>query len=114
MLVWSIGTICFACAPSRQFHLRGQLDRKDWTVHDCKSADSYRLILTSNQSFHFGRLETKNSLQPDEPLVLDFSAVDLGRESLLCPSSRRVVGFAPPARIERGTCDQTYGELTEE
>lgn len=98
-----------AGCTAEHFPLRGELDRRQWTVRSCNSGETYRVIFTSGQYIGFHR-RIESQLKPDEPVVMAFEADDLGGEWWGI-SSRHVVGIWPPVVVERGTCADTHGEV---
>ena len=89
--------------PSRQLHVRGQLDRTSWIIHVCDSGKSYRVIMTSGQWAQLLDYQREFHIADSDPLIIEFDG------STTPPpwswTARESIGInSSPMHLERGTC----------
>jgi hypothetical protein len=97
---------CFSgCAPSRSFHVRGEVDRANWVVRTCDSGESYRVIMSSGQSVLFGKLEKQLGATASESLIIEFDGTTIPPKWPWAAHETIGVGVGS-MRLERGTCRQ--------
>ena len=90
-----------ACGSSREFHVRGQLDRSEWVVTTCESRDSYRLMMASTQATDFLRREEQLGLN-EGPILVEFDAFSI--PPTFPWEAHETVGARSTIELERGTC----------
>lgn len=96
-----VGTTA-ACSTSRQFHVRGQLDRSEWVITTCESRESYRLIMASTQAFDFQRREEQLRLEEPEPVMVEFEAFTI--PPTFPWNAYETIGARSAIDVQRGTC----------
>lgn len=75
VLIWTIG-ILLSKIPGKSLHIKGELDQAQWTVQDCSSGESYRVIMTSIQALDFERAK-KSMLGKSEPIIIEFDGTTI-------------------------------------
>ena len=101
LCLFVVGTAA-ACSPSRQFHVRGQLDRSEWVVTTCESRESYQVVMASTQAFDFQRREEQLGLKELDPVVVEFEAFTI--QPTFPWDSHETVGARSAITLQRGTC----------
>jgi hypothetical protein len=80
--------------------LRGELDRRDWTVVDCRSNERVRVFFPSIEADKFMRLERELNLTEHESVLVQFEVAPIPSIS----SGPRSVGVMRIVSVERGRC----------
>jgi hypothetical protein len=88
------------CAAVETTLLRGEFDRKEWTVVECQSKERIRVIFPSNVAGRFMQLERELNLTEHEDVLVEFDVAPIASAS----SGPRTVGVMRIVRVERGTC----------
>jgi hypothetical protein len=80
--------------------LRGELDRTEWTVVDCRSDERVRVVFPSNLADRFMRLERELNLKEHEGVLVQLEVAPIPSVS----SGPRTVGVMRIVSVGRGKC----------
>ena len=78
--------------------VRGQLDRKDWTLTVCNSNERVRVVMPSTVAFHFGEYERDLALADSDSVLVEFYVTPISSTS----SRIRTVGVMKVVSVKRG------------
>ena len=96
---------CTACSGRRGAKttlVRGEIDRKEWTLRVCSSNERVRVIMPSTVAFRFSQLERELMLADSDAVLVEFEITPISTTS----SGPRTVGVMKVVSVKRGSCSE--------
>jgi hypothetical protein len=97
--------IALFCAPhsgsaAETTLLKGELDRSEGMVVDCRSKERVRVVFPSNVADRFIRMERELNLSEHESVLVEFEVAEIPSAS----GGPRTVGVMKIVSVRRGRC----------
>ena len=95
----SVGAV--ACTDTPIVRVRGELDRKEWTMRLCSTGERVKIVMPSTVAGRYYDMEHALGLSETEPVVFEFEASELASVS----AGPRTLGVMRIVSADRDRCD---------